>query len=374
VCLHPVADLLFGKHGGARVHLSTCGHGMHASCFNRLRTSLVTAARGRLSYQDSQAVNTHENEILCPLCKSLVNVLVPHVPPAAARLVARAPPPSTASSSAPVPVPLRRVLSKRALFPTDLPRWMAHGAAPIVANRAMSPEELKAFREGCGLAIGGVGAVVVASDADAAAAAYDPAGAAAVATYLSLSQLPSHVTGVTRALAQVGGQLEAKAALEDSPAAAMHTLASALAYTVMSAARAKSWIAQTAAASSSSDSGGAVSGVLAPADKEWPFLSQLLAGFLAHAGAKYAAHRMLDADMRRLLAGVGADAPSSVDQGQGQGQGQGLGQGCALAAACVEVPPPLAEGPEEGQRIVSVSHGPRPLTAHACSVFSLSPR
>ena len=166
----------------------------------------------------------------------------------------------------------------------------------------------------------------------------------------------------------MGGQLEAKAALEDSPAAAMHTLASALAYTVMSAARAKTWIAQTAAAAASSSGSGAVSGVPAPADKEWPFLSQLLAGFLAHAGAKYAAHRMLDADMRRLLAGVGADAPSSVDQGQDQGQG------CALAAACVEVPPPLAEGPEEGQRIVSVSHGPRPLTAHTHAIFSPSHR
>ena len=131
MCLHPVTELLFNRHGGSRVHVSTCGHTMHLACYQRVKDTQNAASRGRMHYPDSQAIDARKGdslvicpyltfmqfllsnpftssyppfssylsfhhpfvcssgEMLCPLCKSLVNTLVPHVTFAATKLLAR---------------------------------------------------------------------------------------------------------------------------------------------------------------------------------------------------------------------------------------------------------------------------------------------
>ena len=62
VCLHPVTDLTFNRHGGSRIHISSCGHPMHLACYRRVRETQNAAVRGRSHYPDSQAIDARKGD------------------------------------------------------------------------------------------------------------------------------------------------------------------------------------------------------------------------------------------------------------------------------------------------------------------------
>eukprot|EP01041_Mallomonas_annulata_P000556 gene556-1070_t len=100
VHLHPVISLCFRRHGEARVHVSRCGHMMHFKCYDAFYASRSMETNGpnilidldtdieygdkclsaAISSRQTVAVDSSRGETLCPLCKCLINALLPHTP------------------------------------------------------------------------------------------------------------------------------------------------------------------------------------------------------------------------------------------------------------------------------------------------------
>ncbi|KAJ7990733.1 hypothetical protein DPEC_G00289980 [Dallia pectoralis] len=65
-------DLAVGTHTGS------CGHVMHATCWQKYFEAVQNATRNRLHVE--QMIDLENGEYMCPLCKSLCNTVVPLIP------------------------------------------------------------------------------------------------------------------------------------------------------------------------------------------------------------------------------------------------------------------------------------------------------
>ncbi|KAL5008356.1 hypothetical protein ScPMuIL_013937 [Solemya velum] len=70
------SDLYLGTH------TSTCGHVMHADCWQRYFDAIVAKERRRpLRFRHSFSYDIDKSEFLCPLCECISNTVIPIVPP-----------------------------------------------------------------------------------------------------------------------------------------------------------------------------------------------------------------------------------------------------------------------------------------------------
>eukprot|EP00597_Dinobryon_sp_UTEXLB2267_P010701 CAMPEP_0170101252 /NCGR_PEP_ID=MMETSP0020_2-20130122/2148_1 /TAXON_ID=98059 /ORGANISM="Dinobryon sp., Strain UTEXLB2267" /LENGTH=1808 /DNA_ID=CAMNT_0010324313 /DNA_START=870 /DNA_END=6296 /DNA_ORIENTATION=+ len=74
VFLHPVSDLQWFRHGSLRPHMSSCGHAMHLNCFE---TFHIKECNRNFMNHPHIALNDERNELLCPLCKTITNSILP---------------------------------------------------------------------------------------------------------------------------------------------------------------------------------------------------------------------------------------------------------------------------------------------------------
>uniref|UniRef100_A0A0P4WDX2 E3 ubiquitin-protein ligase n=2 Tax=Scylla olivacea TaxID=85551 RepID=A0A0P4WDX2_SCYOL len=66
-------------HWGA--HTSSCGHAMHANCWQKYFDDVVTKERRRpYRYRPSMSFDVEKSEFLCPLCEALCNTALPLLP------------------------------------------------------------------------------------------------------------------------------------------------------------------------------------------------------------------------------------------------------------------------------------------------------
>ncbi|XP_025197910.1 E3 ubiquitin-protein ligase UBR2 [Melanaphis sacchari] len=67
---------------GPSPYISTCGHVMHVSCWQR-HFDMILAKENRRPYRlrHSLSFDVHKNEYLCPLCEGLCNTVLPLLPP-----------------------------------------------------------------------------------------------------------------------------------------------------------------------------------------------------------------------------------------------------------------------------------------------------
>eukprot|EP01039_Chlorochromonas_danica_P005667 gene5667-6249_t len=76
--LLPVDNLLlFHQHGGHRYHLCTCGHAMHYDCYDSYYSASYAQNLNQRMGSRQLACDVLGGECLCPLCKTLVNTLLP---------------------------------------------------------------------------------------------------------------------------------------------------------------------------------------------------------------------------------------------------------------------------------------------------------
>jgi ATP-dependent Clp protease adapter protein ClpS len=62
------------------VHLMFCGHAMHLECWDQYYTSVHQQHLSRNYFEGQMAIDVSKREFLCPLCKSISNILVPYTP------------------------------------------------------------------------------------------------------------------------------------------------------------------------------------------------------------------------------------------------------------------------------------------------------
>ncbi|CAF1488990.1 unnamed protein product, partial [Adineta steineri] len=63
------------------VHVSSCGHAIHASCWTKYHNSITSQDHRRtLRMRGSANYDTERNEFLCPLCQTLSNTIIPVLP------------------------------------------------------------------------------------------------------------------------------------------------------------------------------------------------------------------------------------------------------------------------------------------------------
>ena len=63
------------------VHVSSCGHAIHASCWTKYHNSITSQDHRRtLRMRGSANYDTDRNEFLCPLCQTLSNTVLPVLP------------------------------------------------------------------------------------------------------------------------------------------------------------------------------------------------------------------------------------------------------------------------------------------------------
>eukprot|EP01119_Soliformovum_irregulare_P010036 TRINITY_DN2433_c0_g1_i1.p1 TRINITY_DN2433_c0_g1~~TRINITY_DN2433_c0_g1_i1.p1 ORF type:complete len:1610 (+),score=459.01 TRINITY_DN2433_c0_g1_i1:619-4830(+) len=62
------------------IEMSSCGHVIHAECFERYQASIQQRARSMEMYEGRGVVNVEQGEFLCPLCRTISNTVVPTVP------------------------------------------------------------------------------------------------------------------------------------------------------------------------------------------------------------------------------------------------------------------------------------------------------
>ncbi|CAF3756931.1 unnamed protein product [Rotaria socialis] len=63
------------------VHVSSCGHAIHASCWTKYYNSITSQDHRRtLRMRGSANYDTERNEFLCPLCQTLSNTIIPILP------------------------------------------------------------------------------------------------------------------------------------------------------------------------------------------------------------------------------------------------------------------------------------------------------
>ncbi|KAJ7961420.1 E3 ubiquitin-protein ligase PRT6 [Quillaja saponaria] len=62
------------------VHLSSCGHAVHQRCLNRYLSSLKERSVRRIVFEGGHIVDPDQGEFLCPVCRRLVNSVLPTLP------------------------------------------------------------------------------------------------------------------------------------------------------------------------------------------------------------------------------------------------------------------------------------------------------
>jgi len=151
------------RRGGVSraLHVGFCGHVVHLECFDSHAGFVRSRAERGIQIEVRSAADPSHGEFLCPLCKRLSNLLLPHLPltPADADLARRVllTPPASAADSLPpigqesaVPVTVgAETLAVRAalapfLPPSDVRRhWTGFALSPVTAE-APSPWETEA--------------------------------------------------------------------------------------------------------------------------------------------------------------------------------------------------------------------------------------
>ena len=62
------------------LHTSSCGHIMHATCWQNYFDDVSESERRRYRFRHSTSFNVEKSEFLCPLCRSLSNSVIPLIP------------------------------------------------------------------------------------------------------------------------------------------------------------------------------------------------------------------------------------------------------------------------------------------------------
>ncbi|KAJ7950320.1 E3 ubiquitin-protein ligase PRT6 [Quillaja saponaria] len=62
------------------VHLSSCGHAVHQGCLDRYLSSLKERSFRRIGFEGGHIVDPDQGEFLCPVCRRLVNSVLPTLP------------------------------------------------------------------------------------------------------------------------------------------------------------------------------------------------------------------------------------------------------------------------------------------------------
>lgn len=76
--LLPVTTLQHNVFGGARVHISSCGHMMHYGCYDAFYSGCLQKSLNHFATEE--IMDVANNNIFCPMCKSISNILVPYTP------------------------------------------------------------------------------------------------------------------------------------------------------------------------------------------------------------------------------------------------------------------------------------------------------
>ncbi|XP_027353527.1 E3 ubiquitin-protein ligase PRT6 isoform X2 [Abrus precatorius] len=76
---HPAYDG-FGPTDCDGVHVSSCGHAVHQGCLDRYLSSLKERSVRRIVFEGGHIVDPDQGEFLCPVCRRLVNCVLPTVP------------------------------------------------------------------------------------------------------------------------------------------------------------------------------------------------------------------------------------------------------------------------------------------------------
>ncbi|KAK7293058.1 hypothetical protein RJT34_15919 [Clitoria ternatea] len=73
---HPSYDG-FGPMDCDGIHLSSCGHAVHQGCLDRYLSSLKERSVRRIVFEGGHIVDPDQGEFLCPVCRRLVNCVLP---------------------------------------------------------------------------------------------------------------------------------------------------------------------------------------------------------------------------------------------------------------------------------------------------------
>ncbi|XP_074582392.1 E3 ubiquitin-protein ligase PRT6 [Curcuma longa] len=67
----------FGPYDCDGIHISSCGHAVHHECHDRYLSSLKQRYNRRLGFEGIHVVNPDMGELLCPVCRSFANSILP---------------------------------------------------------------------------------------------------------------------------------------------------------------------------------------------------------------------------------------------------------------------------------------------------------
>ncbi|KAI4356477.1 hypothetical protein L6164_000499 [Bauhinia variegata] len=70
----------FGPTDSDGIHLSSCGHAVHQGCLDRYLSSLKERSVRRIVFEGGHIVDPDQGEFLCPVCRRLVNSVLPSLP------------------------------------------------------------------------------------------------------------------------------------------------------------------------------------------------------------------------------------------------------------------------------------------------------
>lgn len=79
--VEPMSPYCFQQWGKTRVLVTLCGHVCHQDCWDSFYANVLQEMISEERVDGRHAIDVARREFLCPLCKSLSNVLVPHIPP-----------------------------------------------------------------------------------------------------------------------------------------------------------------------------------------------------------------------------------------------------------------------------------------------------
>lgn len=78
--LQHMANDSFGLTDCDGLHLSSCGHAVHQECLDRYLSSLKERSVRRIVFEGGHIVDPDQGEFLCPVCRRLVNCVLPTIP------------------------------------------------------------------------------------------------------------------------------------------------------------------------------------------------------------------------------------------------------------------------------------------------------
>lgn len=81
LCESVATKYCFQQWGKTRLMVTTCGHVCHQDCWDSFYASVLQELFSEERFDGRHAIDVNRREFLCPLCKSLSNILIPHIPP-----------------------------------------------------------------------------------------------------------------------------------------------------------------------------------------------------------------------------------------------------------------------------------------------------